>query len=88
MQIILDGVLRNDEVRYANTANSVMHAGDLHLRDIIPINLNGVSPDFTKEGNESLLPADVEGGGELRENQIIRDDKIILDQEIDGVRCS
>ena len=59
MQIVLDSILYNDKVRYANAVDSIVHARNLHLGDAVPVNLNRVSFDLMQNGNKLFLPANV-----------------------------
>jgi len=85
LEVVLDRILGNDEVRDANAADSIPEASDLHLHQIIPIRGNRTPLDLFQQRDKAALFAQVKRGDEFGQNQIIRDGEILLNQKIEGI---
>ena len=43
-EAVLDGILRNDQIRNPNFVDPVAKAQDLHLNDLVPLNRQRTTP--------------------------------------------
>lgn len=85
LQIVLNDVLRDNQIGDADAIDSVADTGDLHLPDVAPVNINGISLDFPEQSNQTLLTANMKGWDELRKNEVICDNKILVDEIIKDI---
>jgi hypothetical protein len=63
--VILDGILGYYKIGYADSVDSVLQTGNLHLTDVLPVDYDRILLDFLKEFYDRLFFVEMEEGDEF-----------------------
>jgi hypothetical protein len=71
--------LSDNEIGNPNTIYTGPEAGILHSNDVRPVDLQGRTFDFVHQTDQSLLFLNMKARDEFSQNQIVRNDQILVD---------